>query len=167
VYLLAMILGLPARVTAMFGQVTGRELEDNAAVILGYADGALAIAETSSVTRISPFSIEVHGTEGSIVYTEPGIGALVAERDGAPTPPVGEPHLRLWSASSAESAEHGWLDLDIEPDAPAAIEQWYAHATTGMRGRANLDLALALSSVIEAAYTSARTASTVTVAPCD
>ena len=34
----------------------------------------------SSGRRITPFTIEIHGTEGSILYTEPGIGAFVLAR---------------------------------------------------------------------------------------
>ena len=80
VYLLAAFLGRPDRVSAVLGHVTGRELEDNATVVLSFPDGAVGIAETSSVSAITPFTIEIHGTEGSILYTEPGIGAFVLAR---------------------------------------------------------------------------------------
>ncbi len=79
-YVLARIMGLPSSVMAGFGHVTERATEDNAAALLLYPTGAIGIAETSAVSRITPFSIEIHGTEGSILYTEPGIGALVAAR---------------------------------------------------------------------------------------
>ena len=112
VYLLAALMGRPDRVSAVLGHVTGRELEDNATVVLSFADGAVGIAETSSVSAITPFMIEIHGTEGSILYTEPGIGAFVLARqeraegradsgnDAAPGPDD-RPRLRVRSTRPA------------------------------------------------------------------
>ena len=112
-YLLAMIVGLPERGRAMFGHVTGHEAEDNAAVLLCYPNGAIGIAETSSVTRITPFTIEIHGTEGSILYSEPGIGALVAAREGdtvAERRTRRRPRLRY---RSIETATAGWQEIEV------------------------------------------------------
>ena len=52
VYLLAALLGRPERVSAVLGHVTGRELEDNATVVLSFPEGAVGIAETSSVSAV-------------------------------------------------------------------------------------------------------------------
>ncbi|HYI33202.1 MAG TPA: Gfo/Idh/MocA family oxidoreductase [Glaciibacter sp.] len=166
-YLLAMILGLPVRVATMFGHVTGHEVEDNAAVLLSYASGAIAIAETSSVTRITPFTIEIHGTEGSILYSEPGIGALVAAREGHDGPELAPDDVPRLRYRSINSPENGWQQIDVAPDAPTAITQWVRHAQTGSRGRQNNDLAIALTALVRAAYDSARHGEVVAVQPCD
>jgi len=42
----------------------------------------------------------------------------------------------------------------VRPDAPRALDQWVEHAKTGTRGERNLELALSLSSLVEAAYES-------------
>ncbi|WP_426324048.1 Gfo/Idh/MocA family protein [Microbacterium sp. E-13] len=154
-YLLALILGLPSQLTSAFGHVTGRATEDNAAVLLSYPDGALAIAETTYVSRITPFSIEIHGTEGSILYSEPGIGALVAQRNEGPLDQLGpddEPRLRL---RTTIGGERGWQELEIREDSPSALAQWITHVANGTRADANLALALELSALVEAAYRSA------------
>jgi 1,5-anhydro-D-fructose reductase (1,5-anhydro-D-mannitol-forming) len=166
-YLLAMILGRPERVAAMFGHVTGREVEDNAAVLLSYASGAIAIAETSSVTRITPFTIEIHGTEGSILYSEPGIGALVAAREGVIGPECGPDDVARLRHRSSRSPESGWQEIDVAPDAPTAINQWVRHAQTGSRSRSNTSLAIALTALVRAAYDSAILGEVVAVQPCD
>jgi 1,5-anhydro-D-fructose reductase (1,5-anhydro-D-mannitol-forming) len=154
-YLLTRIVGVPDTVMSAFGQVTGRLAEDNAAMLLSYPNGAIGIAETSYVTRITPFTIEIHGTEGSILYSEPGIGALVsARRNGSPSPsdgPDDRPRLRYRTLSTGDS---GWQEVEVRPDAPRALDQWVQHAKTGTRGERNLELALALSSLVEAAYES-------------
>ena len=154
-YLLARIIGTPQSVVGTFGHVTGRRTEDNAAVLLSYPNGAIGIAETSSVTRITPFTIEVHGTEGTILYSEPGIGALVAARNGEGPArgdgPEEHPRLRVRSTRTGTS---GWQDVDLLRDASPALCQWVDQMKTGERGNDNLALGLSLSAIVEAAYES-------------
>src|SRR5690606_30954330 len=78
VYLARYLLGRPASVSAAYGYATGREVEDNAVATLRYPSGALAVVETSLVLQYAPFSLELHGTRGSALYTEMGIGEAVA-----------------------------------------------------------------------------------------
>lgn len=162
VYLLAKIVGTPASVSTALGYVTGRDVEDNAMTVMSYPGGALGIAETSYVTRITPFTIEVHGTEGSLIYTEPGIGEkirtvdAVADSDGHPVGPV----LHSWSTARSDA---GWVAERIRSDQPRAFDQWVHNAQNGVRDDANLDLALALSAIVEAAYTSAAQSRAVAV----
>jgi len=154
-YLVAQIVGYPSSVSGMFGAVSHHAVEDNAVVTFEYPSGALAIAETSSVTWISPFSIEVHGTEGSILYSEPGIGALVAQRNGVPAfGPEPDDHARLRIRSLTDSTR-SWVELAVEPDTPMAFDQWVQHCQDGTRAPENVELAVALSGIVEAAYLSA------------
>ena len=68
-YLVQRFLGArPAHVTAAYGHVTGRAVEDNAVVVARYADGALGVAEASFVTTPGAFAFEVRGTKGSLLY---------------------------------------------------------------------------------------------------
>lgn len=166
-YLLAMILGLPDRVVSILGRVTDHEIEDNAAVLLSYASGAIAIAETSYVTRITPFTIEIHGTDGSILYSEPGIGALVAAREGVAATDPGPDDLPRLRYRSTTSPEPGWQEVAVAEDSPTAITQWTRHAQTGSRGTANNHLALALTALVRAAYDSAHLGTAIAVPPCD
>ena len=59
-YLSSLFLGMPESVTASYGYVTGREVEDNAVVTLNYANGSIGIVEAGFVNRFSPFTIEIH-----------------------------------------------------------------------------------------------------------
>ena len=70
-YLARLFLGLPESVSAHYGYVTGRAVEDNAVAVLSYPNGALGIVEAGFVNRFSPFTIEVHGTDGSLLYGTP------------------------------------------------------------------------------------------------
>ena len=67
-YLVQRFLGArPARVSASYGRVTSRAVEDNAVVVAEYADGALGVAEASFVTTPGAFAFEVRGTEASLL----------------------------------------------------------------------------------------------------
>ena len=168
VYLMRYLLGRPESVTAAFGYATGREVEDNAAVTLRYADGALGVLETSLVLQYAPFSIEVHGTQGSVIYTEPGIGEMVAHQHGvqpepnaagSTTGPDGQLHIR---SPHVRGAETQWLVQPVTtPAAPEAFDAWVAHIQQGTTATENIQLGLDLSALVEAANRSAATGQAV------
>ncbi|MDQ3854814.1 MAG: Gfo/Idh/MocA family oxidoreductase [Chloroflexota bacterium] len=165
VYLALHFLGLPDTVGAALGRVTGREVEDNAVVTLGYSGGALGVVETGYVARYSPFSIEVHGTQGSVLYSETGIGELVDRRfpgDASADPSAGpDGKLRIRSRN-IEGATDRWLVREVRAEAkPSAFEQWVGHIEHGTTATENLALALDLTAVVEAAYRSAAGGRTV------
>lgn len=68
-YLIQRFLGArPAEITAAYGHVTGRAVEDNAVVTARYPNGAIGVAEASFVTRPGAFAFEVRGTEASLLH---------------------------------------------------------------------------------------------------
>ena len=129
-YLARHFLGLPETVNAHYGYVTGRAVEDNAVVTLGYASGALAVVEAGFVTPASPFTIEVHGTRTSLIYNAP------------------PPRLIMRSAD-------GWIEQAIPESQPLPFVQWVDHIQRGTRNVANIDAALDLTKLMEAANRSA------------
>jgi predicted dehydrogenase len=165
VYLTRHFLGRPESVSAALGYVTGRAVEDNAVVTLRCASGAIGMIEASYVTQFAPFSIEVHGTHGSVVYRETGIGEMMFSRMAGienfernqPPGPDGRLYLR-----SAKTEPARWLAQDVTtPAAPKAFDQWVMHIQQGTKARENIALGLDLSALIEAAYRSAATGQAV------
>lgn len=140
-YLARLFLGLPESVSASFGYVTGRAVEDNAVVVLGYPGGALGVVEAGFVNRFSPFTIEAHGTEGSLLYS----GA-----DGT---------LNVRSAL-LETAGRGraddWQAIALPPARPSSFEQWVEHIQRGTKATDNIAMAVDLTALMEAATRSAR-----------
>lgn len=68
-YLVQRFLGAhPERITAAYGHVTDRAVEDNAVVVALYADGALGVAEASFVTTPGASALELRGTEASLLF---------------------------------------------------------------------------------------------------
>ena len=137
-YLARLFLGLPESVSAHYGYVTGRAVEDNAVAVLSYPNGALGIVEAGFVNRFSPFTIEVHGTEGSLLYS------------------TSDSVLHLRSAKVA-GAETQWLaNAELPAERPSAFHQWVNHIQQGTTATENIQSALDLTRLMEAANLSAR-----------
>lgn len=126
-YLLRLLLGMPERVSAIGGHVSGRPLEDNGVALLAYADGAVGVAETGFVSR-GPFTaIDVNGTTGNL---------LLSPRDGT-----------LWLRGVAEEE---WRTIGPPPNGPTPFADWVAAMTHGGANAEQLALALDLTALIEA-----------------
>ncbi len=133
---------------------------------LRYGGGTIGVVETGYVTMASPFTIEVHGTQGSLLYSEPGIGQRVTRPSERPQPsPESDGHagpdgrLRIWSATGTAGQ---WQVHDVTSDSrPTAFKQWVAHIQQGTRATENIALGTDLSAVIEAAYRSGTTGQVV------
>lgn len=138
-YLTRLFLGLPESVSATYGYVTGRSVEDNALAALHYPQGAIGIVEAGFVNPLAPFTIEAHGTEGSLLYGTP------------------ESTLYIRSSQMAGSANGKWsVWKDIQADQPLPFQQWVSHIQHGTTATENIQAAIDLSMLMEAAYLSAR-----------
>ncbi|HEX7352617.1 Gfo/Idh/MocA family oxidoreductase [Brachybacterium sp.] len=131
-YLTQLILGTEfTSVTSTFTDVTGRGVEDGASVAVTTEDGAIGVIEASFVTGRSHFTLEIHGTEGSLLY---GVGA---------------PRLQRGTAD-------GWRDVHLPPNDPHPFAQWIEAIRGGTRTPENLERARALTRLATAAYASER-----------
>jgi 1,5-anhydro-D-fructose reductase (1,5-anhydro-D-mannitol-forming) len=131
-------------------------------VTLRYPSGSIGVAETAYVAQVAPFSIEVHGTQGSVLYSETGIGEMIARfRSGAApngssaaSGPDGKLHIR---SDNVTGAERQWLVRDVPAALPPAFDQWVTHIQQGTRATESIELGLDLSAIVEAATRSAAT----------
>jgi 1,5-anhydro-D-fructose reductase (1,5-anhydro-D-mannitol-forming) len=133
-YLTRLFLGMPEAVSANYGYVTKREVEDNAVVTLHYPNGAIGVVEAGFVNPRSPFSIEVHGTEGSLLYGTPDAKLLVRT-----------------------TKQDTWQEITASANQPSAFEQWVSHIQNNTVATENISLATDLSALMEAANLSAKT----------
>jgi 1,5-anhydro-D-fructose reductase (1,5-anhydro-D-mannitol-forming) len=137
VYLTRLFLGIPESVSANYGYVTGKEVEDNAVVILRYSNGAMGIVEAGFVNDHSPFSIELHGTKGSLFY--------------------GTPEAKLvYRSNLAPESSEAWIEVELPEGAPSALDQWIEHIEKGTIAKANISLALDLTKLMDAANRSVK-----------
>lgn len=145
-YLARLFGGLPESVSAHYGHVTGREVEDNAVAVLHYPRGMMAVVEAGFCNRFSPFTIEVHGTEGSLLYGTP------------------ENKLLLRSYKLTPDRNQPWTERELPANAPSAFEQWVTHIRTGTTATENIAAAVDLTRVMEASNRSAATGEQVRLA---
>jgi 1,5-anhydro-D-fructose reductase (1,5-anhydro-D-mannitol-forming) len=139
-YLTRLFLGMPEAVSAAYGYVTKRDVEDNAVVTLHYNNGAIGIVEAGFVNKRSPFSIEVHGTEGSLLYGTP------------------DNKLLLRTAS-----QDSWQDIAPPEENPKAFDQWVKHIQDDTVATENIALATELSALMEAANLSAKSRRAISI----
>ncbi|WP_028548207.1 Gfo/Idh/MocA family protein [Paenibacillus sp. UNC451MF] len=138
-----LFLGMPDSVSTSFGYITGREVEDNAVSVLQYESGAMAIVEAGFVNPFSPFVIEVHGTEGSLLFSR---------------------HDERFLVKSAKMQQAGimeWQVQELPAARPSSFEQWVSHIQNDTTAVENIQLALDLTRLIEASNLSAKSGASV------
>lgn len=140
-YLVRRFLGLPDSVSATFGYVTGREVEDNAVSVLQYKNGAVGIVEAGFVNSHSPFSVELHGTEGTLLY---------GFADNAL-------HVR------SNKLGDGWQRIELPAREPEAFDQWVEHIRNGTEATDNVEIAVDLTKLMEASNLSAKSGRSVAI----
>ncbi|WNS40783.1 Gfo/Idh/MocA family oxidoreductase [Paenibacillus sp. MMS20-IR301] len=136
-YLTRLFLGQEVTsVSASFGYITGKEVEDNAVATLSTASGAIGVVEAGFVNSHSPFTIEVHGTEGTLLYGTPEAKLLL-------------------KSNKLEAAAEGWTEIPLKDNQASAFEQWVNHIQSDTEAARNIQAALELTRLMEAANRSA------------
>jgi predicted dehydrogenase len=133
VYLTQLFLGArPDAVAAVYRSVTGRAVEDQAVVTVGYASQAIGVIEAGFVSG-NPFTIDVFGTSGSVSYSEQG--------------------NRLTASGAAYGDGH--VDLPVPEDSADAYAQWVEHIALDTRADDNIARAIELTRLVVAANAAA------------
>ena len=133
-YICRWLLGRPKRIVSVFNTVTGREVDDNTVSVIEFEGGAIAVNETSFTSFGGAYSVEIDGTEGGFRMLSPNTGAEVrsAHLDGG----------------------RGWQAVEELPTArPKPVDQWIAGCVHGDPIDFGIEDALALTELMEAAYT--------------
>jgi len=128
-YLTRLFLGLPTSVSSTFGYVSGKEVEDNAVALLRYENGAIGVVEAGFVNPHSPFSVEIHGTEGSLLYGLP------------------EEAVRV---KSNKLNANEWVTIEMPANRIPAFDQWVEHILNDTTADENIALAIDLTKLMEA-----------------
>ena len=67
-YLLSYLCGKPKKITGIANSVLGTPVDENAISVIEFENGCIGVAETSFLAYSSPYTIEVHGTEGILLW---------------------------------------------------------------------------------------------------
>jgi 1,5-anhydro-D-fructose reductase (1,5-anhydro-D-mannitol-forming) len=145
-YLARLFFGtMPESVSAHYGYLTGKEVEDNAVSVLHYPNGAMGIIEAGFVNMYSPFTIEIHGTEGTLLFGTP------------------EPKLLVRSSRQGEEAAKGWQEHEIPDSLPSAFHQWIIHIKEDKTADENIKMAVDLAKLMEASNLSVKKNETIRI----
>lgn len=137
-YLTRLFLGEEAvDVHANFGYITGKEVEDNAVATLSTAAGAVGVVEAGFVNNFSPFTIEIHGTDGTILYGTPDDKLLIR-------------------STKKEEYKDAWAQLPVPANRASAFEQWISHIQEDTIAEENIAYAVELTKLMEASNRSAK-----------
>ena len=131
-YLVSHLLGMPEQLVSAYGRFTERPVEDNSVVVFRYPKGVLGSAEATFVGASMPFVLEAHGTDGSLLY-DPDTG------------------LRLRRAVAER-----WEGVETPPDGRSPFERWVDLASHAKPYPENVQAALELNALAEAANLSAQ-----------
>lgn len=143
VYLIQLFLGArPDSVSATYRSLTHRPSEDHAVVTVGYPDQKIGVIEAGFVSD-NPFSIEIHGTDGSVRY----------RRDG-----------NLLEVAGPAFGADGFQSVPVPADGPDAFQQWLDHIAAGSRADDNLARAVELTRLVDAANRAAAQGRTIAYA---
>ena len=66
-YLLSHLCGMPKKITGIANSLFGTPVDENAVSVIEFENGAIGISETSFLAYSSPYTIEVHGTDGILL----------------------------------------------------------------------------------------------------
>ncbi|HEY2494844.1 MAG TPA: Gfo/Idh/MocA family oxidoreductase, partial [Paenibacillus sp.] len=137
-YLTRLFLGQePIEVNAQLGYITGKEVEDNAVAMLSTASGAIGVVEAGFVNNFSPFTIEVHGTDGTLLFGTPDDKLLIR-------------------TSQREEYKNDWVEIPVPDNRVSAFEQWITHIQQDTSADENIACAIELTKLMEASNISAR-----------
>ncbi|MFD1397388.1 Gfo/Idh/MocA family protein [Kroppenstedtia eburnea] len=134
IYLTNRLAGPATAVQARLSSFLGGEVDDNAAVVVEYASGALGVIEAGFVSGGSPFLLECHGTEGSLMVTDHTV--------------------RL---NSSRTPQQGWHQPENLPaPLPSPMEQWVRLIRHGIQPTITKEDVIRLTQINEAARLSHR-----------
>lgn len=124
-YLASWLLGKPKKITSLFNAPFGHAVEENAASLIEFENGAICCAETGFVSKGSKDALEVYGTGGMIYASgttgEVTVTCTVGGQPGSFVPKLGENDRSPLDQFVDRLADGGEMPFGIE-DAVALTE---------------------------------------------
>ena len=136
-YLCSYLLGKPKRIVSMFNRLYNTPVDDNCVSVIEFGNKAIAVSETGFVSDSSPFSFELTGTNGTLIYGGAD-GLCWVKTSTVPDIPKGS-----------------WIVPRLpKPTIPSAIDQFVGAVLRNEQIYFGIDDAIALSELMDGAYRS-------------
>lgn len=131
-YLAHWLLGNPVRIQSMFNNLMPVPVDDNAICTIEFENKAIAIAETSLVSPMTPTRLEVYGTKGVAMY----------ENDD----------VKFQNEFTKKYVEGGWVTPKMPEALPHPIRQFIDGVLCDKQIIFGIDEARMLTNLMEKAY---------------
>lgn len=137
VYVLAELFGMPKRLSAMMTNLYGTSSDENTIALAEFEGGVLGTMETAFVTDCVPDLLEVYGTEGAVFVRGGKVVRALRSKLGLMTPvrklpnPGPSPLSQFVAACEAGGPNPCGLDLDDAVAMTRMIEAAYQSEATG------------------------------------
>jgi len=146
-YIANYLLGAPARITSMYNATTKKAIdngiEDNAVNLIEFKNKVIAMVETGFVTPVSPWAFEIYGTDGMLLATDNNV--------------------RL-STPETRKLRDGFIEVTKLPKGlPSPMQTWFNAIEKGDPVVFGIKDAVGLAELLENAYISHKTGTTVTI----
>ncbi|MBI2434914.1 MAG: Gfo/Idh/MocA family oxidoreductase [Candidatus Hydrogenedentes bacterium] len=141
-YLLRWLGGQPKKISSSFTYMTGHKVEDNAVSVIEFEGGVLGVSETSFMSTNSPYSLELSGTEGSLV--------------------VGGPDETVRIRSN-KLGKKEWLTPELPKASPSPIRMWVEHVLNDSPMPFGLEEGTQLTELMQYAYEAHKTGCAVEI----
>lgn len=146
VYLTRLFLGLlPKSAYAEFAYITDREVEDISTGIFQTESGAIGTIEVTFINSKSPFSIEIHGSDGFISYSED------------------TNEIKINSIHNKDNSQVVLLEKEFSGELSSDFDQWILNIEDSSNAKSNLALGIDLTKMMEACYSSQKTGKKVSL----
>ncbi len=132
-YLMAYLGGKAKRITALYNAPLGTPVDENAVCTIEFESGALGVAETSFLAYSSPQTLEIYGTEGT----------LIAHGDDV-----------KFCSKKLSGVVGGFIKPDLPRPKPNPINRFIDACAngTGAPAELNIDAAIDLTRLLELSY---------------
>ncbi len=156
------LLGKPVKVTALSNNIASPGgVEDNSVVLVEFESKAIAVLESTFISLHQKEMFELLGTEGSIVKTSDEARLFLNDKDKAGTL-SGKPVKPFTSSiNTKEYTEFVLQECDMPKALPEGVIIWINSILNNESTPFDLSAGIALTELIESAYTSSDTGTTV------
>ncbi|MCL1792415.1 MAG: Gfo/Idh/MocA family oxidoreductase [Oscillospiraceae bacterium] len=146
-YVANYLLGEPARITSMYNATTQKSLdhgiEDNAINLIEFKNKTIAMVETSFVTPVSPWAVEIYGTQGMLLGNNGNV--------------------RLSTPETRELRDDPIEITKLPKALPSPLQTWFDAIEKGAPVVFDIKAGIGLSELLECAYISHKTQTTVKI----
>ncbi len=134
-YMLSYLLGKPENVVSCYNKLCETPVDDNCVSVIEFENKVIGVSETGFVTCASPFSFEMHGTEGSFFSGGVSGGQW------------------LFTRKTEGLGEKAWMRPNIPASGvPGAVEQFVGACLRDEKIYFDTEAAIKLSELMEGAY---------------